>query len=269
MRKYWVTKDSIQGDQVIFRDEVFHHIFDVCRQDVGFKFEILCGDQKAQLVEVISVSKKQATAKILSVREIPALPLPHIHFVLSVPRFNVMEDVVEKSVEMGIHSIHPCFSDFSFVRKSSNLPESKIERWKKIVISATQQCGRGELMNISETTDLKNILKDFNRTKGRMGLFAYEGQAALNIRDYLENLQKGNSEGKHEGDGTTDQAKEFGKTLTEVWVFVGSEGGFSVGEVQEFQAVGLQPVTLGEQVLRVETACITLAAILKYVFRMF
>jgi 16S rRNA (uracil1498-N3)-methyltransferase len=252
MRRYWVTKDSIRGDQVQFTDEVFHHIFDVCRQEVGFKFEVLCGDQKAHLVEVTEFSKKRAVAKVLSSRQIPPLPTPHIHLAISVPRFNVMEAVVEKAVEMGVHTIHPLFSEFSYVRKASNLPDSKIDRWNKIVISATQQSGRGELMTITPTTDLKNILKNFNQTKGRMGLFAYEGNTTLNIRDYLKSLNK-----------------EVNSDLTEVWVFVGSEGGFSQDEVQEFQTVGLNPITLGDQVLRVETACITLLAVLKYEFRMF
>ena len=47
---------------------------------------------------------------------------------------------------------------------------------------------------------------------------------------------------------------------------MGSEGGYSPTEVEKFQALGLQPVTLGEQVLRVETACIALLAVLKYEF---
>lgn len=59
-----------------------------------------------------------------------------------------MESIVEKSVEMGVHSIYPFFSDFSFVRSMSSLPSAKIERWKKICISATQQSGRGEFEGV-------------------------------------------------------------------------------------------------------------------------
>jgi 16S rRNA (uracil1498-N3)-methyltransferase len=244
MRKYWLPKECVQGDLAQFNGDTFHHIFDVCRQQVGSRFEILSGDNRASLVEVQSVGKKSATAKIISVREIPALPKPHIHLVLSIPRFPVMEAVVEKAVEMGVHTLHPVFSDFSFVRKAVMLPESKTERWQRIVVSATQQCGRGELMHLSETKDLQDLLKTFNQTKGQVGLFAYEGQATQTVRQYL----RGRSE---------EQADE-------VWLFVGSEGGFSSEEVQSFQKAGLDSVSLGEQVLRVETACIALVAILKY-----
>ena len=51
-----------------------------------------------------------------------------------------------------------------------------------------------------------------------------------------------------------------------VWLIIGSEGGFSENEVEIMQKLGLDPVTLGPQILRVETACLTLVAVLKYVF---
>ncbi len=248
MRRYWVPSASIQGETAQIAGEVFHHIFEVCRQEVGSKFELITEKSLAHFVEVIQVGKKSAQAKVLESRQIPELPLPHIHLALSIPRFPVMDAVVEKAVEMGVHSIHPFFSDYSFVRKNANVPDNKQDRWKKIVISATQQCGRGELMSVQEPVDLENILSEFNRTKGRLGLFSYEGDAKKTIREYLQAIPR-------EG-------------LTEVWVFVGSEGGFSTQEVSKFQALRMEPVTLGEQVLRVETACITLSAILKYEFVM-
>ena len=246
MRRYWLTPDCVQGDQTEFKGDTFHHIFEVCRQEVGSRFEILLGDLKARTVEVKEVGKKSASAQIVSVRDIPELVRPHIHLVLSIPRFPVMEAVVEKAVEMGVHSLYPVFSDFSFVRKPTLLPEGKIERWQRIVVSATQQSGRGELMKLQPAKNLSEILRTFNRTKGQLGLFAYEGQAQASVRKYLRQAQP--------------------LDLADVWLFVGSEGGFSKEEVQSFKQVGLDSVSLGDQVLRVETACIALIAILKYEF---
>jgi 16S rRNA (uracil1498-N3)-methyltransferase len=249
MRRYWVDAHSITNEIARIDGNVFHHIFSVCRQEVGSVFELLSGNNTAVVVEVLSVGKKSAEAKVLETRVIPPLPLPHIHLALSIPRFPVMDAVVEKAVEMGVHSLHPFFSEYSFVRKSSSVPDGKEDRWKKIVVSATQQCGRGELMTIHPPVDLQKIWAEFNRTKACVGLFAYEGKAERNIREYLRGIPKAG--------------------LTEVWVFVGSEGGFSSEEVKQFQELGMEPVTLGEQVLRVETACITLSAVLKYEFELF
>ena len=244
MRRYWITPSQISENQVHFDGDVFHHIFSVCRQDKGSKFEVLAGDQKAHFVEVTQVSKKSATAQILETRQIPPLKKPEIHLAMSMPRYQTMDAVVEKAVELGVHSIHPFYSDFSFIK--SFLPAGKIERWQKIIVSATQQSGRGELMKIHEPLSAADLIAQINQKPEALGLFAYEGEAKTDIQTYLRSKKS--------------------KKPEEIWLLVGSEGGFSPTEVQSFQEARMDSVTLGEQVLRVETACITLLAVLKYEF---
>ncbi|MBC7741120.1 MAG: 16S rRNA (uracil(1498)-N(3))-methyltransferase [Bdellovibrionaceae bacterium] len=256
MRRYWIQKSQIQSTDgaeavVVFKDELFHHIFDVCRQEVGHHFEVLTEDSKAYLVEVTTREKKQARAKVIEERTIPQLPRPHIHLALSIPRFPVMDSIIERAVEMGVTSILPFYSDYSFIRKASNLPSGKQERWQKIVISATQQCGRGELLKIHEPIDWSGRAAFINPNNESWCLFAYEGAGVLNIHDHLA-------------------AKKKALTITpqDIWIIVGSEGGFSESEVVEMRQLGLDPVTLGSQVLRVETACLTLVSVLKYEFEL-
>lgn len=253
MRRYWIEKKQIFNDEVRFKDEQFHHIFDVCRQEVGHHFEVITEDSKAYLVEVTAKEKKQALAKIKEVREIKKLPTPHIHIALSVSRYNVMDAIVEKAVEIGVASILPFFSDFSFVRNSKSLPEAKLERWQKIVISATQQSGRGELLKIREPTEWSNMLKTINPGPANWCLFAYEGASVLDIKQHLLKARE-------------TELKTKQKDPENLWIIVGSEGGFSEKEVSEMRQLGLHPVTLGPQVLRVETACMTLVSVLKYEF---
>lgn len=247
MRRYWVPAEAVSTDQVDFSDEVFHHIFDVCRQEVGSKFEVLTGNQQAYLVEVTQVGKKRAQARRLETRQLPPLKKPYLVLALSICRYHVMDAIVEKAVEMGVTRIQPFFSEQSFIRKANSLPAGKLDRWEKIVKSATQQCGRGDLMPIAKPMDLAEIRSIFNPDQRQLGLFAYEGASTQGLKDCLKpslGLEK----------------------PEEIWVFVGSEGGFSQTEVQLFKNWGLESISLGEQVLRVETACITLLAILKYEF---
>jgi 16S rRNA (uracil1498-N3)-methyltransferase len=246
MRRYWLPKEQIFADHVEISGDALHHIIDVCRQEVGSKFEILGDGRKAHLVEVTLIGKKIAHGKILETREMPPLAKPHLVLALSIPRYPVMDAVVEKAVEMGVARIEPFYSEFSFIRKKNSLPEGKLERWGKIVVSATQQSGRGDLMPILEPVELADCLRKFNQNPRAKGLFAYEGASTVGIKDYLR--------------------AEPVTGVDEFWVFVGSEGGFSSTEVQTFQQQGLKPVTLGDQVLRVETACIALLAVLKYEF---
>lgn len=245
MRRYWIQPQNIINESVQFEGDLFHHIFSVCRQDMGSHFEVLC-DEKAYLVCVTEIGKKSARALIKETRVIPELPRPHLHIALSVSRYQVMDDVVEKLVEMGVASFHPFFSDYSFVKSASSFPLQKLDRWHKIVVSATQQCGRGELLKIHAPVEFKNILSQINLSQGGLGLFSYEGDAQQSISGFLKSRKSPN--------------------ITDIWCLVGSEGGFSLQEVENLKNLGFDPVTLGRQILRVETACLTLVSVLKYEF---
>ena len=252
MKRYWVPPECMEGGVFSLEGEVFHHIHNVCRNDMGAKFEILCGDHKAYFVELSEVQKKRGSARVLEVREIAPLPLPHIHLYLSIPRPAKLDWIIEKTVELGVYSLTPFVSDYSFVRKVDSSLLKRRERWLKIVRGASQQSGRGELMPIEEPTTLDRILGEFNPSPANAGLFCYEGEASLTLRDALGQIQ-----------GTPRPGK-----LENLRLFVGSEGGFSSAEVQKFQSVGLDSVTLGEQILRVDTACVALVSILKYEFNL-
>lgn len=249
MRRYWIEKKDLHNGQVQFQGDVFHHIFDVCRQEQGSKFEVLTEESKAYFVEVTQVTKKSALAKVLEERTIPPLREPRIHIALSISRFPVMDAIMEKAVELGVSSLQPFFSEFSFLRKGEKLSENKLERWEKIVRSATQQSGRGDLMKILSPVTFEKIPSLINREQGAVGLFAYEGPSTLSIRDYAVKTKLEHPQG-----------------VKDIWIIVGSEGGFSIQEVEALKNLGLYPVTLGSQVLRVETACLALVSVLKYDF---
>lgn len=250
MRRYWIEADNIQGkdvgDQVTIQGELLHHLRDVCRIEAGSVFELLCGDQRAYVVRMLTAKGKTALAEIIETRNIEALGRPHIHLALSVPRFQKFDDIVEKCVELGIKSVTPFVSEYSFVRKITADLKAKHHRWERIVQAATRQCGRGDVMEVAEMTELNGLLLNFNRTDNAHGLFSYEGESDAVIADALGELKT--------------------HAPQELWVFVGSEGGFSEAEVQLFREHGLAPVTLGAQVLRVETACLALMSIIKYEF---
>lgn len=266
MRRYWISSSDKFGDKVSFHGEIFHHVFDVCRQGMGSKFEVLTQDSKAYLVEVTRVGKKDAEAAIIEERIIPPLPAPHIHIALAISRFPVMDAIMEKAVEMGVYSIQPFFSEFSFMRQQDKISQNKFERWDKIVKSATQQSGRGSLMKIHEVCSFKQMT-ELTRPMGpadkKFGIFAYEGsvangsegQGTIGLKEFLQ---------KHRQQLNSNPTE----SLQDIWIIVGSEGGFSHHEVETLSQLDLQPVTLGSQVLRVETACIALVSALKYEFEL-
>ena len=244
MRRYWLPASALRGDSVEIEGEPLHHIRDVCRMGMGARFEVLIEGGFAYLVEVVEESKRMSRAKVLESRLIPPLPSPQIHLILSVPRFPVFESTIEKAVELGVASVRPALSDFSFIRSSDDAFEKKRARFEKIVIGATQQTGRGDIMPVRRPERLDSLVSTFNLTAAAAGLFAYEGEGGAPAKEGVARLG----------------------SPSEAWIFVGSEGGFSDREVAMFRAAGLQPVTLGPQILRVETACVALVSVLKYGF---
>ncbi len=243
MRRYWVPANAIQGDRILLNDDIYHHICGVCRQGLKSRFELI-HNQKAYLVEIVELHKKKALAEILEIRDMPPLPHPPIHLALSLPKFTTLEKVLEKSVELGVSKLHLFASDFSFMKPKSKDLEKKTQRWQKIILGATQQTGRGELMELTPIRPLGVLLEEYSSEPRAHGWVAYEGDGARPLGRELDSWT--------------------GAKAQSIWIFVGGEGGFSAEDVALFKNFDILPIGLGDQVLRVETACVTLLGILKY-----
>lgn len=243
-RRFHVEAGEVQGERALLRGELVHHIRDVCRFGVGDRFELLPGDGQALLVEIQTLSAKELHAAVVERRALPPLAKPLLTLCLSVPKLPKVDWIVEKCVELGVFEIRPFVSDFSFLRKVSEISANRTERWSKLARAATQQSGRGEVMAVRPAVSLSDLLAEFNRTEGVGGLFPYEGESQMGLSTALRELKA--------------------RRLDGLWFFVGSEGGFSSREVEMFAKTGMNPVSLGEQILRVETACLALASVIKY-----
>ncbi len=251
MRRYWIEQKAIGQDGIRIEGDLFHHICVVCRHEVGDRFEMVTDGDRIYLVELKKVGKREALAIVMeSPRYLGDARKPLIHLALGISRFPVMDDVVEKMVELGVTRLLPVCTERCF-SKDRRVLENRRERWERIVLSASRQCGRGHLMEVSSPQDLSHVLTEFNQAERTRGLFAYEGQEALAIKDFLREPGPGLAQGS--------------KTEA-IWLFVGSEGGFTDGEVSLFSKFSLSPVTMGREVLRVETACVALIGIIKYEF---
>ncbi len=240
MRRYWVNEEKLGAEFVLIDGENFHHIVDVCRQGLGSRFEVLGRGREALLVEIVEVTKRSARARVISLRDLPLPQPPHVQLFISLPRLPTFELIIEKSVELAVSKVIPFCSDFSHFREPKLISPERRLRWEKIVRGATQQSGRGDLMPIEECRRFPEIMDDLNPAHT---LFAFEGETPQTVRQFLR------------------QSAPNQRTWNLV---IGSEGGFSAKEVTLAEGRGFKPVSLGEQVLRVETACISLVSILKY-----
>lgn len=247
VRRFWVDPESVKGPLVDVTGESFNHMVKVCRLGEGDRAELLNGGDQALCVKILEVTKKRLTAEIESTRPLPVPEKPFLHLALCWPKLNTFEAVLEKSVELGVYSVQPLFNDFSFIKNAGEPRLKKSDRWRKIVTSATEQTGRGQLMGLQESQKLSDFLRDFNHSSTELCLMFYEGESLPSAREFL--------------------SSQLSSEVENIWVLVGSEGGFSQEEVSLAQSKGIPVLSLGSQILRVETACVSILSILKYHFQ--
>jgi 16S rRNA (uracil1498-N3)-methyltransferase len=190
------------------------------------------GEHAARIVDVArSRVRAQVGAWSATERE-PPLAVTLVQGVSSGDR---MDFTVQKATELGAARIQPLLAEKSVVRLSAARAEAKLAHWRRIAISACEQCGRNRLPEIA----LPRGVGEFAGQPGPGGPRLLLSPAASRaLRQAL------------------------GQAPAAIAVAAGPEGGFSAEEEAMLEGAGFAPVRLGPRVLRAETAALAaLAAI--------
>jgi len=229
-RRRWIA-DEISGDRAALVGAHADHLVRVLRARVGEDFDIATG-QSVRRGRITSVKPDKVEFDLGEV--IPAASLAEITLLLAVYKFDRMEWAIEKCTELGVSRIVPVISR----RTDSHLATAstkRIERWRRIARQAAEQSRRAAPPEItapiwlSETLNLSQAL--------RVVLAESEEQTLL--RNVLN-----------------PQAASNGIALA-----VGPEGGWIDDELQAFQQAGWISASLGNTILRAETAAIAAVAV--------
>ena len=139
--------------------------------------------------------------------------------------------VMEKATELGARGVFPVFTDNCALNKS--VIEKKLEKWQKVMFEASKQCERAKIPTCHNLTTLEEVVK---KSFDRIIVFA-ERSTEISLKKYL----------------TQKPIKKGEKIL----VIIGPEGGFSQKEFDYFKSLSLPLVSLGDLILKAETAVIT------------
>jgi 16S rRNA (uracil1498-N3)-methyltransferase len=150
-----------------------------------------------------------------------------------------MDYLIQKATELGVKEIIPFLSSRSvpLLEKSKRL--KRHDRWERIAIEASKQCGRGVVPKIESLQDYSDMLRTAESNALRLILWEREG---MPLKEILERS----------------------KERKRIFFVIGPEGGFSREEVVEGKGAGFIPVTLGRRILRAETASLCFLSILQY-----
>ncbi|MGL4711096.1 MAG: 16S rRNA (uracil(1498)-N(3))-methyltransferase, partial [Shewanella sp.] len=135
-------------------DDGAAHIGKVLRMGNGEHISLFNGDGNDYLAEIVDAGKKHVTVQLLSCEaNLSESPL-NLHLGQVISRGDRMEFTIQKSVELGVNTITPLFSDRCGVKLNGERLEKKIQQWQKIVVSACEQSGRSQVPVVRPAMDL-------------------------------------------------------------------------------------------------------------------
>lgn len=215
---------DIGSDRVLITGEDARHMTKSLRLAIGDKIT-LCDGKGWDYQGIIESLGEQVVIQIISKEETKSEPVASITLFQALPKGDKMEYIIQKSVELGVHEIVPVLTSRCISRPDPKSMKKKVERYNKIALEAAKQSGRGMIPKVSQLLTLEQ---------------AVERLSKKNIVFY-------------ENGGKRLQELVDGQTL-DLGVFVGSEGGFSMEEIEFLGRYQVLPATLGQRILRCETA---------------
>lgn len=240
MHRFFVPPDWIDYGKVILRGGLAQQLWNVLRLKPGDEITLLDNSGREYRVRLEKLEKDQAEGSIVdqSPGHEPTARIALYQALLKGERF---EFVLQKGTEIGVSDFIPLKCERCVAGEPG---EAKLERWRRIIREAAEQCGRARLPQLSPPLPLEEACQ---MAPGRC-LLAWEGERGKGLKDYLGELRSS---------GRLEESREFS-------LFIGPEGGFSQREVQAAEDHGVMPVSLGRRILRAETAGLVAAAVILY-----
>jgi len=217
------------NETVTLSDDAFGHVVRVLRLKEGDSITLFNGDEPFQYSAILcNVSKKAAEVKVISKDENNSESPLNIHLGQGISRGDRMDFTLQKSVELGVNTITPLFTERCGVKLNAERLDKKRQQWQKIVISACEQSGRASVPVVAEPMLLADWLTQ-QTSALKINLHPKAQHSIMSLP--MEN--------------------------TRVRLLIGPEGGLSDEEIAQANENDFVDVLLGPRVLRTETAALT------------
>ena len=235
-RRFFV--EQFTGTAAVVEGDAAHHLGHVLRAQGGQLYELSDGST-AWLARIESVARNRVEFALLE--QLPApKPVADITLLLSIVKFDAFEWAIEKATELGVARIMPVAAARS-ERGLLAAAAKRSQRWQRILLEASQQSRR---LHIPQLDGLAMPTQAFAAQTANFCLMLSERSDAPSIRTSLNSVV---------------HAKTAAAALA-----IGPEGGWTDDELIAARAGGFQEASLGQLILRTETAVIAALATLNY-----
>lgn len=227
-RRRWIA-DRVAGNRAWLTGSNAGHLARVLRAKRGQQFDI-AAEGVVRLGTVVSVSAEQVEFELGKPIESP--PLPEIAVFLSIFKFDRLEWAIEKLTELGVARIFPIISR----RTEPHLAkaaEKRVERWRKIAQEAAQQARRAHPPEIVTPVSLNNAIAGASDNR----IVLSETEDSVSLKSVLAECKP------------------------PIALAFGPEGGWTMDELDLLAQNGWKSASLGNTILRAETAAIAAVAV--------
>lgn len=242
LSRYFIFEEFKPNDIVEIHGGDAHHIINVVRCKKGDELEISNGKDLESTVVIENIDYKNCivTSKVTTVEKKREIT-PKITLFQGLPKGDKIDFILQKNTEIGVTKFVPVITERTIVKLSDKKAKKRLKRWAKIVKEASKQCMRIDIPKVKQPISFNKAVSYFKDYD--LVLIPWEQEKKVSVRKTIENLDK---------------------SITNIAVLIGPEGGFSVDEVELAKRFGAVPVTLGPRILRTETAGIVISSLLLY-----
>ena len=229
MSHFYVYPKNIINNTFTMDNEQLHYLVNVRRFAVNDEIKLFDGLGNVFSGKITEITKNKLHGVILNKQTFIKTSV-EVYLYCAIAKGERTEWLIEKAAEIGITTFIPLITKRSVITSFS---ANKYERLNKISISASCQCGRADIMKIEQPLLFSDAIKN-NTDKNSISILAWE------------------SEDKQ----TIDDIYKTNKDIKKINIFIGPEGGFEPNETEQAKNNNFYTITLGKNILRIETAAI-------------
>ncbi|HCE75739.1 MAG TPA: 16S rRNA (uracil(1498)-N(3))-methyltransferase [Dehalococcoidia bacterium] len=237
--RFFIPCEHIQGGNVFFPKHVSYQLDKVLRMTVGDQVIIFDGSGMEYSVSMEQINRSKCVGRVLDNSMVDREASLNIHLYQALIKPDRYEYVLQKGVEIGVSSFTPFICTRSEMREISS---NRVRRWESIITESAEQSGRARVPVLNDILTFSEALGEASG----MILIPWEDEQQLGIKDVFKTISP--------------------EDISEVSIFIGPVGGFTVNEIEEAKEKSSVSVSLGNRILRSETAGIVASAVILYEF---
>ena len=240
MDRFFIGQEKLKENEVVLEGQQAHQICNVLRKKISEHIIVLDNLGAEYEIELKTIGKEKVTGSIQKKRKAIGEPEVEITVFQSLLSREKFEWVLQKCTEVGVRRFVPIVTKRSIVQQESLKP-GKSERWQRIIQEAAEQSARGIMPDLEKAVNFDKVIT-------KLDDFDYKFMA--HTKNQVKSLRWCLNNG--------------GDKIKSITLFIGPEGGFTENEVQKARENNISVVSLGNRVLRTETAAVVASSLILY-----